>query len=49
MFVSVCQGTEPSIAVAYWCKLWNITNKKFQGVFAHPTSYDVETEVWLDA
>lgn len=32
-----------------WKKAWNITRKEFQGVQAHPTSYDLMAEVWKDA
>ncbi len=36
------------IFVSYWRNVWNITSAKFQGVQAHPTSYDLLTEVWKD-
>ena len=34
--------------IAFWAKLWHITNKKFKGVFCHPSTYDIFNEVWYD-
>jgi len=43
------QQERGSIGNAYWKRLWNITNSQFQGITAHPTSYDLLYEVWKDA
>ncbi len=32
---------------SYWKSVWNITNKKFQNVKAHPTAYDLLYDVWI--
>ncbi len=32
----------------YWKRVWNITHKKFQNVVAHPASYDLLYEVYID-
>jgi peptide/nickel transport system substrate-binding protein len=32
---------------SYWKNVWNITNKKFQNVKAHPTAYDLLYDVWI--
>ena len=37
-----------SIGLAFWASLWHITNKKFKGVFCHPSTYDIFNEVWYD-
>lgn len=37
------------VFISYWKKVWNITRKEFQGVQAHPTSYDLLYEVWKNA
>jgi peptide/nickel transport system substrate-binding protein len=34
---------------SFWKKVWNITNKKFQNVKAHPTAYDLLYDVWREA
>lgn len=34
------------IGIAYWRKVWNITRNNFQNIKAHPTSYDLFTDVW---
>ncbi len=34
---------------SYWKKVWNITNKKFKNVKAHPTAYDLLYDVWKEA
>ena len=36
------------IGIAYWKQVWNIVPKKFQNIEAHPTEYDLLTEVWID-
>ncbi|MFO7537444.1 MAG: ABC transporter substrate-binding protein [Chloroflexota bacterium] len=36
------------IGNSYWKSVWNITRSEFQNVEAHPTSYDLMAEVWLD-
>jgi peptide/nickel transport system substrate-binding protein len=33
---------------SYWKNVWNITNKKFQNVKAHPTAYDLLYDVWIE-
>ena len=42
------QMTRGTAGIAFWTKLWHIANKKFQGVFCHPGTYDIFNEVWLD-
>jgi len=32
---------------SFWKNVWNITNKKFQNVKAHPTAYDLLYDVWI--
>jgi peptide/nickel transport system substrate-binding protein len=32
---------------SFWKSVWNITNKKFQNVKAHPTAYDMLYDVWI--
>lgn len=34
------------IGNSFWKRVWNITNKKFQNVKSHPSSYDLFYEVW---
>jgi peptide/nickel transport system substrate-binding protein len=34
---------------SFWKSVWNITNKKFQNVRAHPTAYDLLYDVWKEA
>jgi len=34
---------------SYWKNVWNITNKKFQNIKAHPTAYDLLYDVWIEA
>lgn len=34
------------VGISYWRNVWNITRSEFQGVQAHPTNYDMFTEVW---
>jgi peptide/nickel transport system substrate-binding protein len=33
---------------SYWKNVWNITNKKFQNIKAHPTAYDLLYDVWIE-
>jgi peptide/nickel transport system substrate-binding protein len=33
---------------SYWKNVWNITNKKFKNVKAHPTAYDLLYDVWKE-
>jgi peptide/nickel transport system substrate-binding protein len=32
---------------SFWKNVWNITNKKFQNIKAHPTAYDLLYDVWI--
>ena len=34
------------IGNSFWKRVWNITNKQFQNVKSHPSSYDLFYEVW---
>ena len=34
------------IANSFWRSVWNITNKSFQNVESHPSSYDLFYKVW---
>lgn len=36
------------IGIAYWKSVWNIVPKTFQNIGAHPTEYDLLTNVWKD-
>jgi len=36
------------IGIAYWKSVWNIVPKSFKNIGAHPTEYDLLTEVWKD-
>jgi peptide/nickel transport system substrate-binding protein len=42
------QQERGSVGVAFYTKVWNIWNKKFQNVFAHPTNYDLFHDMWYD-
>lgn len=42
------QMTRGSIALPFWASLWHVCNKKFKGVFCHPSTYDIFNEVWYD-
>jgi len=33
---------------SFWKSVWNITNKKFQNIKAHPTAYDLLYDVWIE-
>jgi peptide/nickel transport system substrate-binding protein len=35
------------IGIAYWKQVWNIVPEKVQNIEAHPTEYDLLTDVWL--
>jgi peptide/nickel transport system substrate-binding protein len=37
------------IGNSYWNNVWNITRSEFKNIVAHPTDYDLLTEVWKDA
>lgn len=41
--------TRGPVGIAFWKKVWNITRSEFKNMVAHPTSYDLFTEVWKDA
>lgn len=43
------QAERGSVAVPFFTNVWNIFNKKFQNVDAHPTSYDIFRDVWYDS
>jgi peptide/nickel transport system substrate-binding protein len=32
---------------SFWKSVWNITNKKFQNIKAHPTAYELLYEAWI--
>lgn len=36
------------IGNSYWKNVWNITNKKFKNIRAHPTAYDLLYDVWIE-
>jgi len=36
------------IGIAYWKQVWNIVPEKVKNIEAHPTEYDLLTEVWID-
>jgi peptide/nickel transport system substrate-binding protein len=36
------------IGIAYWKSVWNIVPTSFKNIGAHPTEYDLLTEVWKD-
>jgi len=36
------------IGIAYWKNVWNIVPKTFKNIEAHPTEYDLLTEVWKE-
>jgi peptide/nickel transport system substrate-binding protein len=36
------------IGIAYWKQVWNIVPEKVKDISAHPTEYDLLTEVWID-
>jgi peptide/nickel transport system substrate-binding protein len=36
------------IGIAYWKSVWNIVPTSFKDIGAHPTEYDLLTEVWKD-
>jgi peptide/nickel transport system substrate-binding protein len=37
-----------SVGVPFWTNIWNISNKKFQAIRAHPATYDLLWDVWID-
>ncbi len=37
------------VANSYWRQVWSIASDKVQGYEAHPTSYDLLHEVWMNA
>jgi peptide/nickel transport system substrate-binding protein len=37
-----------SVGIAYWLNMWEPFNPAFQGITAHPTSYNLWREVWYD-
>jgi peptide/nickel transport system substrate-binding protein len=43
------QAERGSVAVPFFTNVWNIFNKKFQNIDAHPTSYDIFRDVWYDS
>jgi peptide/nickel transport system substrate-binding protein len=42
------QKERGSIGIAYWQTVWEVFNPAFQGITAHPTSYNLWREVWYD-
>ncbi len=42
------QQERGSVGIAFYTKVWNIWNKKFKNVGAHPTNYDLFTDMWYD-
>jgi peptide/nickel transport system substrate-binding protein len=36
------------IGIAYWKQVWNIVPEKVKNIAAHPTEYDLLSEVWID-
>jgi len=36
------------IGIAYWKSVWNIVPESFKDITAHPTEYDLLTEVWKE-
>jgi peptide/nickel transport system substrate-binding protein len=42
------QQERGSIGITYWQNVWDITNRKFQGIKGHPTDYHLWNEVWYD-
>jgi peptide/nickel transport system substrate-binding protein len=36
------------IGIAYWKQVWNIVPEKIKNIEAHPTEYDLLSEVWID-
>jgi len=36
------------IGIAYWKSVWNIVPKTFKNIAAHPTEYDLLTDVWKE-
>ena len=38
-----------SVAIAWWRAAFSLSNPAFQGIIAHPTTYNLWREVWYDA
>jgi len=37
-----------AVGIAFFTNVWYVCNKRFQGIRAHPTNYDLFDEVWDD-
>jgi len=46
--IQTIQMERGPIGVAYWLNMWEVFNPAFQGITAHPTSYNLWREVWYD-
>jgi peptide/nickel transport system substrate-binding protein len=46
--IETIQQERGSVGIAYWEAVWEVINPAFQGVTAHPTSYNLWREVWYD-
>jgi len=42
------QSERGSIGIAWWQNVWTVVNPGFQGVDAHPSSYNLWQKVWYD-
>lgn len=46
--IQTIQMERGPIGIAYWLNMWEVFNPAFQGITAHPTSYNLWREVWYD-
>jgi peptide/nickel transport system substrate-binding protein len=46
--IETIQQQRGSVGIAYWLNQWEVFNPAFQGITAHPTSYNLWREVWYD-
>lgn len=46
--IETIQQERGSVGIAYWQTVWEVFNPAFQGITAHPTSYNLWREVWYD-
>jgi peptide/nickel transport system substrate-binding protein len=46
--IETIQQERGSVGIAYWLNQWEVFNPAFQGMTAHPTSYNLWREVWYD-
>jgi peptide/nickel transport system substrate-binding protein len=46
--IETIQQERGSIGISWWEQVWEVFNPAFQGISAHPTSYNLWREAWYD-